>query len=65
MLIDCCRYYNSISCCVPGCVHSELCLLSAQMELSLNSQEAGVYRNAEEECASLCHVARLHAEQVG
>ena len=34
------------------------------MELSLNSQEAGVYRNSEAECVSLCQVARLHADQV-
>ena len=48
------------------CVHvcSELCLMNAQMVLSLNSQEAGVYRNSEVECASLCHVARLLADEV-
>jgi len=38
--------------------------MNAQMVLSLNSQEAGVYRNSEVECASLCHVARLLADEV-
>lgn len=43
---------------------SELCALNSQLVLSLNSQDAGVYRNSEAECTSLCHVARLHADQV-
>ena len=44
--------------------HSELCMLNAQMTLSLNSQEAGgVYCNSDAESVSLCHMARLHADQ--
>ena len=52
--------------CLSVCayVSSALCLLNSQMVLSLNSQDAGVYRNSEAECVSLCHVARLHADQV-
>jgi len=45
-------------------VCSELCLLNAQMDLSLNSQESGVYHNSEAECVCLCQLARLHADQV-
>ena len=55
---------RGLSVCVYVCVSSALCLLNSQMVLSLNSQDAGVYRNSEAECVSLCHVARLHADQV-
>jgi len=63
----CVCVYVCVCVCVCVCfdVCSELCMLNAQMTLSLNSQEAGgVYCNSEAESVSLCHMARLHADQV-
>jgi len=44
---------------------SDLCSLNSQMLLHLNTRATeAVYRNGEPECIVLCHLARIHAEQV-
>ena len=43
----------------------EMCSLSSQLMLNLNTEDLGVYHNGEVECLGLCHLARLHAQQVG
>ena len=42
----------------------EMCSLSSQLMLNLNTEDLGVYHNGEVECLGLCHLARLHAQQV-
>ena len=42
----------------------EMCSLSSQLMLNLNTEDLGVYHNGEVECLGLCHLAKLHAQQV-
>ena len=42
----------------------EMCSLSSQLMLNLNTEDIGVYHNGEVECLGLCHLAKLHAQQV-
>lgn len=54
---------NAVYCNFVG-LFSEMCLLAAQLVLSLNSQESGVYHNTESDCVALCYIAKYHADQV-
>ena len=39
--------------------------LCCQLMLHLNTSEFGVYHSGEPECVTMCHLADLHALQVG
>ena len=41
----------------------EMCSLSTQVLLNLETSDAGVYHNGEAECLGLCQLAILHADQ--
>ena len=45
-------------------VGSEMCSLTSQLLLHLNTSHLGVFHNAEAECLALCHLASLHSQQV-
>ena len=50
------KYYEYVVCC------SEMCSLSSQILLHLNTQDtSGVYHQGEPEHLALCHLARHHA----
>ena len=44
--------------------YREMCNLNGQLMLNLNTSLMGVYHNGDCECIALCHLARLHADQV-